>query len=897
MLRILTFGGLSVAHSERELTGAVLQPRRLALLAVMARAGERGVTRERLLNLFWPDDEEDRARRALTQAIYALRRDLGNENAIAGNQELKLDPDIITSDVAEFAQHLKAGRLSEAATLYSGPFLQGFHLVGAPLFERWADDERSALSHEYARTRERLAASAERAGNMTEAVDHWRVLASVDPLNANVAVRYMSALEAIGDRAGALKHARIYEVLVSQELELPPDRAVLELAARLRNAPAPVVKPESVVAAETSGNAATLSVVSPPAAITIDIATPTPTAAESLPAPGVQQPRNLPARSLWSRPTQMMVGAAIVVALAAGMFTQKTAAIDLKAIRVLDTKRVTFEESLELDPALSPDGHTVAYAGGTEGSMKLYVRQVDGGNPVLISGAVPGDHRRPQWSHDGTQILFQAERAIWIVPSLGGSPRVVVEAPRDTNGAALYPAWSPDGKFIAWVEGGAIHSRELSGATPKALARIGNAHSLAWSPDGKYIAAASENAEFVYGARGSLQFAGTRIGNIAPGVIYVVNAASGDTLRVTEPNVLSTSPAWLGDSKTLIYISNKDGARDLYAVAVNAPGRLVDAPVRLTTGLNAHTASIGNDGETIAYTTFRQTANLFSVDIPSGLPVSVKQAQALTSGEQIIEAMDVSPDGQWMAFDSDRSGQQDIYRVHTDGSGETERIVTSPTDDFHPAWSPDGKSIAFYRIRDGVRRGAVVPAAGGAVRFIGPEGGSLEEHSPLWSPDGKQLVFHRFMNGQPALYSTDRIDDSTWRAPERLAEKSGIWPSYSPDGKEIAYFSGAGEISVMSRFGASQHVIVKPGSNGETAMYLRWAPFKKGLLVRARNANGQQAIWEVSVDGKLWRPLVNFDDERRPSLRPEFATDGRRVYFTLAERTADVFTARVAMQK
>lgn len=76
-------------------------------------------------------------------------------------------------------------------------------------------------------------------------------------------------------------------------------------------------------------------------------------------------------------------------------------------------------------------------------------------------------------------------------------------------------------------------------------------------------------------------------------------------------------------------------------------------------------------------------------------------------------------------------------------------------------------------------------------------------------------------------------------------------------------------------------------------MYLQWTPNKNGLLVRARDAGGLQTIFEVSPNGQLWRPLVVFNDARRPSIRPEFATDGRRIYFTLAERTADVFTARL----
>ncbi|MBC8088710.1 MAG: PD40 domain-containing protein [Phycisphaerae bacterium] len=968
MLRIVTFGGLSVGHPERELSGAVLQPRRLAILAVLARSSERGITRERLLSLFWPDDEEERARRALTQAIYALRRDLGNDGAIVGNQELRLDAECITSDVAEFALQLKRGRLAEAAALYAGPFLQGFHLVGVPAFERWADDERTAIAHDYARTRERLATSAERAHNMTEAAEHWRVLATVDPLNANVAVRYMTALEAVGDRASALKHARIYETLVSQELELPPDRAVIELAARLRAAaprvqptPEPAAGPENAALTDAMSQVAPseLPEVLPTAPVLASSSpqgpatTPAPTAgrspaqtseptlaqmsvqssaqtleqspaqtAEVTPAQAsVQLPTDAAAgaiqpaatirvgrtaietrptaRSFWTRPVLVVLGAGTVLALVAAVVSQSTPAARIGKLRVGETKRVTFEETLELDPAIAPDGHMVAYAGGTEGAMKLYVRQLDGGNPVLISGAVPGDHRRPRWSHGGTHILFQADRAIYMVPSLGGSARVIVEAPVDSSKAVLYPTWSPDGKSIAWVDDMAVRVREVDGTSARTITQLKDAHSLAWSPDGKFLAVATDNEAFVYGARGALRFASASIGNIAPGIIYIVNATNGDTTRLTETDYLSTSPEWLGDSRTLVFVSNKDGARDLYAASVSAGGERVGDLVRLTTGLDAHTVSVSNDGTTLAYTTFRQSANLYAVTLSNSAAVSVTQAQALTQGQQTIEAMDISPDGKWIAFDSDRGGQQDIFRVRTDSAGETDRVVSSPTDDFHPAWSPDGRTLAFYRIRDGVRRGAIVSATGGGVRFVGPTGGTLEEHSPVWTPDGQQLLFHRFIGAQPDLYAISRTGDSTWNQPVRLTDKGGIWPVFSPDGRSIAYFSGAGEISVMSRDAnsSSRRVIVRNGANGQTAMYMRWPPNTSELIVRARDAKGLQTIWEVSPDGNTWRPLVLFNDARRPSIRPEFATDGRRIYFTLAERSADVFTARLELQR
>ena len=893
MIRILTLGGLSAVHPERELTGAILQPRRLALLAVLARSGERGVSRDRLLALFWPDEDEERARRALTQAVYALRRDLGAEGAIIGTQELRLDPALITSDIGEFSQLLRSGRHAEAVALYTGPFLQGFHLVGAGEFERWADEERASISHQFARTIERLATAAERSGHIADAVPHWRALATLDPLNANIAVRYMRALVATGDRAGALMHARVYEALMAQELELPPDRAVVELAASLRAAPA-----------------------SP--AIPTPTPTPTPPAAEFSPAEPTQTPviaapiSAAPFVATRVHPPTRRVTAAIaltvMLTIAVGLaFTlrNRASATDIARLRAVDTRRLTHEETLELDPAISPDGRMVAYAAGSEGDMRLYVRQLGGdGAPVIISANVPGDHRRPRWSPDGTRILFQAARGIWMIPALGGSAVLVVEPPRDTLLRATYPAWSPDGRSLAWTTKTEIFSRAIDGGVPRHIATIPTPHSLAWSPDGRFLALASENEAFVYGAAGLLGFTGSNIGNIGPGAIYIVSMATGstgstgDTVRVTAPNYLSTSPEWLGDSRRLVFVSNRDGARDLYALALDERGRAAGAPVRLTTGLDAHTVSISADGHTLAFTTFRQSANLWSIPIPRGEPQSVRTAVQLTRGQQQIEAMDVSPDGAWIAYDSDLAGHQDLFRVRTQG-GEPERILSSPTDDFHPFWSPDGRTIVFYRIRDGVRRGAVVAATGGVPRFIGAPGGTLEEHSPVWSPDGHHLMFQRYGPKYPDLYEVGQLSDSTWSAPVRLTELGGTGPAFSPDGKEFVYLSKPGEISLLARGSAERTrriVVSADRADGLTAQQIRWARGQRALYVRARDVRGNVALYEVSLDGGAWRLLVRFDDARHPTVRHEFATDGERFFFTLPERVADIWTARLELR-
>jgi DNA-binding SARP family transcriptional activator len=238
-VRLLTFGGLSVHDRNGALTtGAAAQPRRLAVLAVVARGGERGATRGKVLALLWPDADDAQGRRMLSQALYALRRELGSDECITGKQDLRLHAAHVWCDVTEFENALRSGELETAAALYAGPFLDGFRLQTAPEFERWMDEERSEIQHRFHDAVEQLARAAEIDGAFDVAVKWWRKRAADDPLNARVAVATMRALAAAGDRAGALREARIFEVLIAQELEIAPDRAVVEFADELRRAPA-----------------------------------------------------------------------------------------------------------------------------------------------------------------------------------------------------------------------------------------------------------------------------------------------------------------------------------------------------------------------------------------------------------------------------------------------------------------------------------------------------------------------------------------------------------------------------------------------------------------------------------------------------------------------------------
>jgi DNA-binding SARP family transcriptional activator len=243
MWRLTTLGGLSIEQVERteqgekhaHLTGSTAQRRPLALLAVLAASGERGVCRDDLLLYFWPDSDVERARNALRQTLFRLRRDLGPADPVVGSNSLSLDPGVVTSDLAEFEGALTGGQLEHAVALYSAPFLQGLSLGSTPEFDEWVVAQRTRLAQRFAAAVESLAHTAEARGDLAAALSWWRRLAAVDPANSRVALGLMTTLAATGDHQGALQYYRLHELLLQEELGVGADDTVVALAERLRN--------------------------------------------------------------------------------------------------------------------------------------------------------------------------------------------------------------------------------------------------------------------------------------------------------------------------------------------------------------------------------------------------------------------------------------------------------------------------------------------------------------------------------------------------------------------------------------------------------------------------------------------------------------------------------------
>lgn len=148
MLRLTTLGGVDLRSPRGEAAAVLRQPKRLALLAYLARGVAAGkfVRRDSLLALFWPDLNQDHARAALRRAIYFLRQALGDDVIEGrGDDELRLSPHALTCDATEFEAALAARDEPGARALYSGDFMPGFYVAGAPDAEAWIDEERDRL--------------------------------------------------------------------------------------------------------------------------------------------------------------------------------------------------------------------------------------------------------------------------------------------------------------------------------------------------------------------------------------------------------------------------------------------------------------------------------------------------------------------------------------------------------------------------------------------------------------------------------------------------------------------------------------------------------------------------------------------------------------------------------
>lgn len=254
-LRML--GSIGLASSDGADVDALLrQPKSVALLAYLAtpRPGS-WHRRDVLLATFWPELSQTRARAALRSALHLLRRHLDDGTIrTRGDDEVALDAERLTTDVAAMLDDVAARAHDRAVARYAGPLLPGLYISEAPEFERWLERERARLNDLAVRSAAVLVDEREAAGNLAGATEAARRASELSPDDEGVMRRYVALLDRIGDRVGALAVFERFRARISQEFGSDPSAATLALIADLRTraasrpaedttAAAPIVEP------------------------------------------------------------------------------------------------------------------------------------------------------------------------------------------------------------------------------------------------------------------------------------------------------------------------------------------------------------------------------------------------------------------------------------------------------------------------------------------------------------------------------------------------------------------------------------------------------------------------------------------------------------------------------
>src|SRR6267143_84822 len=437
MLILELLGTLSLRDETRPVPVAAQQRRPLGLLAILGLGGKPGLSRDRIEAYLWPESSGARAQHALDQTVYAIRHALGSDVILTTARELRLNPELVRVDVWEFEQAIRASQWTAAVGHYKGPLLDGFHFADSHELDSWIESNRSRLRLEYQKAIEFLANLAAEASDHSQTVMWLRRLANSDPLSAGATKQLMLALAAAGDRAGAVKHARLYQELVRQELEMEPDSEIEDLAAALSR---------------------------PATTATLDLAVSphTPSVTPSV-AAATQKGKERSGRD------RTVLYAVIVLAMliSAGAIWGWTRPAPAKQV-VRSTLAMDSTEAMAPGApwsgrvAISPDGSRLAYIGGPRSQLLIRARN------QLHAIAVPGTEgaSTPFFSPDGSKVGFLRVKDVQFA-SINGAPPITVTDTLLTGTAGA--SWGPDG-FIyvdANTDGGGLLRVEAKpGATP-----------------------------------------------------------------------------------------------------------------------------------------------------------------------------------------------------------------------------------------------------------------------------------------------------------------------------------------------------------------------------------------------------------------------------------------------
>jgi Tol biopolymer transport system component len=586
----------------------------------------------------------------------------------------------------------------------------------------------------------------------------------------------------------------------------------------------------------------------------------------------------VPRRLLPRRLTSRLAGVMAVALLLGGAVRYFTSRWDAASSlsRLINPMPVAASVGLEGSPSWSPDGRMLAYHLWyleQPDNWDIWVTQLDGGPPVNRTADHAGYDGQPRWSPDGRQIAFWSTReggGVFLMSALGGHARKIAS----TYSFAHPPAWSPDGSELAYLVALpdariGVERRHLSHGTTRRFPLPGRERvrlDFAWSPDGRLLAYVDA---YSYGGVGTQ--------------LWILRWDDGQATAISDGQAAEWRPSWAPDSRTLYFVSSRSGTKDIWRQGVSGEGKTTTAE-RLTTGLEVLSATASGDGRRLAYVKGRRVANIWRVPILADRPATWADAHQLTFDQAVADYVDVTRDGRRLVISSDRSGKEDLWLLPANG-GEMQQFSSGPTPHMGPAWSPDGREIAFYVFSRGSRSIWVQDVAGGPARQLTRD----QSLWPRWSPDGKTIAYTSLLPGGSGIWV---VPTAGGAARAVVADPSAAqYNDWSPDGEWLAFTSnrsGQNRIwRVLSNGGRVEAVSTKDGST-----LPRWSRDGKWIYFRQGGPTAQQ-VWGVAVNGRTERPFTNFSGKRGYIDDLGLATDGKNLFFSWREDLADIWVMDV----
>jgi len=429
-------------------------------------------------------------------------------------------------------------------------------------------------------------------------------------------------------------------------------------------------------------------------------------------------------------------------------------------------RAVTNFAGVQAQPALSPDGRSVAFASDRGGDYDIYVGLVSGGKLIQITHD-PNFEARPSWSPDGASITYARLNDwglwdVWQVPALGGTPRRLILNAAD-------PAWSRDGRSLAYVNDltRTIWVSDPAGQNARQVTTPGSPLYPAeprFSPDGRELAFVTRGG----GPRGELN---------------VVDLASGEVRRLTQDDALAQCPAWSPDGLHLYFASSRGGAMNIWKIG--ARGGEAE-PITAGQGDDVQ-PDVSADGSRIVFATYRESLGFARLDLSAKPgPDNPKQLSIDLARNQIGPAY--SPDGAHLAYFSNLKGVEieGIWMAGADGSDPLPLVQDARVNIF-PKWSPDGEHLIYM---SGTGLGGETEYRRVAISGGTPQTllGNAADYNFDVGPDGRLL----FRDADGRVQSYDLSSQQTRQLAVSPQSQNGELLRSSPDGQAVAYILSAG---------------------------------------------------------------------------------------------------------